>query len=111
RVRMLSAFVGQGIPMLRKVYRLALLGGGFLSAAAPAAAQSDQLLQATDIVPNGRIGVYAHGTYPSEGDRTHAGVDIPAPCKTSGVLAWREGVIIDLIDSKKTGISKVSVSC
>lgn len=87
--------------MLRKIYPLALLVGGVGIAAAPAAAQSDQLLQATDIVPNGRIGVYAHGTYPSEGDRTHAGVDIPAPCKTSGVLAWREGVVIDLIDTKK----------
>ncbi|MFO6430255.1 M23 family metallopeptidase [Erythrobacter sp. W302b] len=67
----------------------------------PAMAQDEQLVRLTDIVPSGRAGVYAHGTFPSEGDRTHAGIDIPAPCKTSSVRSWRDGVVIDLIDSKK----------
>jgi hypothetical protein len=66
-----------------------------------AVAQDEQIVRITDIVPSGRAGVYAHGTYPSEGDRTHAGIDIPAPCKTSRVHSWRDGVVIDLIDSKK----------
>jgi murein DD-endopeptidase MepM/ murein hydrolase activator NlpD len=68
---------------------------------APALANSDQLVDVNDIVPSGRTGQYSHGTYPSEGDRTHAGVDIPAPCKTSSVHAWRDGVVIDVVDSKK----------
>lgn len=67
----------------------------------PALAQDEQLVRLTDIVPNGRAGMYAHGTFPSEGDRTHAGIDIPASCKTSSVRSWRDGVVIDLIDSKK----------
>lgn len=67
----------------------------------PAIAQDEQLVRVTDVVPNGRVGQYNHGTYPAEGERTHAGVDIPAPCKTSRVQSWRDGVVIDLIDSKK----------
>lgn len=79
---------------------LGCLVGGLISAV-QASANTDQLLQVTDIVPNGREGQFLHGTYPSWGDRTHAGVDIPAPCKTSTVLAWRDGIVIDVIDSKK----------
>jgi hypothetical protein len=53
---------------------------------------------ATDIpvVPGGELGRFRHGTYPSLGDRTHAGVDIVAPCETN-VYPLANGRVVDLI--------------
>ena len=51
------------------------------------------------IVPGGRPGEYRHGTYPSRGNRTHAGVDIVAPCGTP-IRALEEGRIVDRIRSR-----------
>ncbi len=54
---------------------------------------------AIEIVPGGRPGEYRHGTYPSRGNRTHAGVDIVAPCGTP-IRALEEGRIVDRIRSR-----------
>ncbi len=51
------------------------------------------------VVPGGRVGQYRHGTYPSNGNRTHVGVDIVAPCGTP-VLAFEHGTVIDRIASR-----------
>jgi murein DD-endopeptidase MepM/ murein hydrolase activator NlpD len=51
------------------------------------------------VVPGGRLGQYRHGTYPSSGNRTHAGVDIVAPCGTP-VLALEAGTVVDRIRSR-----------
>jgi hypothetical protein len=51
------------------------------------------------VVPGGQLGQYRHGTYPSRGARTHAGVDIVAPCGTP-VLAIEAGTIVDRIRSR-----------
>jgi hypothetical protein len=50
------------------------------------------------VVPGGRLGDFRHGTYPSLGDRTHAGIDIAAPCGTP-VYSLSSGVVIDAITS------------
>jgi murein DD-endopeptidase MepM/ murein hydrolase activator NlpD len=50
------------------------------------------------VVPGGRLGQYRHGTYPSRGHRTHAGVDIVAPCGTPA-LALEAGTVVDRIQS------------
>jgi murein DD-endopeptidase MepM/ murein hydrolase activator NlpD len=64
-------------------------------------ATTPPLVDLKSIVPEGARGEHAHGSYPWKGDRTHAGVDISAPCKTSAIKAWRSGTVIDVIDSKK----------
>jgi murein DD-endopeptidase MepM/ murein hydrolase activator NlpD len=51
------------------------------------------------VVPGGRLGEYRHGTFPSRGKRTHAGVDIVAPCGTP-VRAVEEGRIVDRIRTR-----------
>lgn len=48
------------------------------------------------VVPGGTLGPFQHGTYPSKGDRTHAGVDILAPCG-SPVYPLAEGRVVDAI--------------
>ena len=53
------------------------------------------------IVPNGTLGPFRHGTYPSLGDKTHAGVDILAPCG-SEIYAFADGQLIDVIDDANT---------
>ena len=53
----------------------------------------------TTIVAKGRISTYRHGTYPSEGDLTHAGIDIAAPCASSTVVAWQGGTVADVVSS------------
>ena len=47
----------------------------------------------------GKISTYRHGTYPSEGDLTHAGIDIAAPCASSTVVAWQGGTVADVVSS------------
>src|SRR5262245_49658698 len=50
------------------------------------------------VVPDGHLGEYRHGTYPSRGARTHVGVDIVAPCGTP-IRAAAMGTIVDQIRS------------
>lgn len=69
--------------------------GQALAAETPASAVFDP----TTIVAKGRISTYRHGTYPSEGDLTHAGIDIAAPCASSTVLAWQGGTVADVVSS------------
>jgi murein DD-endopeptidase MepM/ murein hydrolase activator NlpD len=93
RARMRSAWKAIGV--LSAAYALALgageAGGGSRTPAESAAVAS--------VVPGGRLGEYRHGTYPSRGKRTHAGVDIVAPCGTP-VRAVEEGRIVDRIRSR-----------
>ena len=51
------------------------------------------------VVPNAELGEFRHGTYPSIGKRTHAGLDLAAPCGTP-VHAFEDGRVIDVIDSE-----------
>ena len=74
---------------------LAASTGQALAAETPASAVFDP----TTIVAKGRISTYRHGTYPSEGDLTHAGIDIAAPCASSTVLAWQGGTVADVVSS------------
>ena len=48
------------------------------------------------VVPNAQLGEFRHGTYPSFGKRTHAGLDLVAPCGTP-VHAFEDGRVIDVI--------------
>ena len=52
------------------------------------------------VVPNGKLGEFRHGTFPSPpiGDFTHVGVDIVAPCG-SDIYAFSDGKVKDIIDS------------
>jgi murein DD-endopeptidase MepM/ murein hydrolase activator NlpD len=56
------------------------------------------------VVPNGYFGELRHGTYPSpgvgDGDWTHAGIDIVAPCG-SPVYAATDGRVTDVIDDER----------
>jgi len=52
---------------------------------------------AVPVVPNSSIGYY-HGKFPSWDERTHAGVDLLAPCG-SGIFAFADGVVVDTISS------------
>ena len=50
------------------------------------------------VVPNGTLGEFRHGTFPSPplGDFTHVGVDIVAPCG-SDIYAFADGKVRDII--------------
>jgi murein DD-endopeptidase MepM/ murein hydrolase activator NlpD len=60
---------------------------------------ADERAGVLSVVPEGRVGQYRHGTYPSSGNRTHMGVDIVAPCGTP-VLALEAGTVVDRIASR-----------
>jgi murein DD-endopeptidase MepM/ murein hydrolase activator NlpD len=49
-----------------------------------------------DVVPGATLGSYRHGTYPSWGNRTHAGIDLLAECGTP-VRAYQEGTVTDVV--------------
>jgi murein DD-endopeptidase MepM/ murein hydrolase activator NlpD len=51
------------------------------------------------VVPGARLGEYRHGTYPSQGNRTHVGVDVVAPCGTP-IRTPAAGTIVDRIRSR-----------
>jgi murein DD-endopeptidase MepM/ murein hydrolase activator NlpD len=70
-----------------------------VAAMAPGAAALSQGASVLALVPGSQLGQYRHGTYPSSGNRTHAGVDIVAPCGTP-VLAPEAGTIVDRIPSR-----------
>lgn len=53
------------------------------------------IVSANPVVPNGKLGAYTHGKYPSWGNRTHAGVDILA-AKSSKIYAFADGEVIDV---------------
>lgn len=56
------------------------------------------------VVADGQIGDLRHGTYPSigvgDGDWTHVGVDLAAPCG-SRVRAFADGQVTDVIDTTR----------
>lgn len=56
------------------------------------------------VVPNGKLGEFRHGTFPSPplGDYTHVGVDIVAPCG-SNIYAFADGRVKDIIDNPSDG--------
>ena len=61
----------------------------------------EALAAGNPVVPDGQLGDFRHGTYPSigvgDGDWTHVGVDLVAPCG-SRVYAFADGKVLDLID-------------
>lgn len=57
------------------------------------------------VVPNGKLGEFGHGTFPSLGERTHVGVDIVASCG-SDIYAFADGRVKDVISNKNDKIFK-----
>jgi hypothetical protein len=51
------------------------------------------------VVPAGVLGDFRHGTFPSFGQRTHAGVDLVAACG-SPVFAFADGKVVDAITAE-----------
>lgn len=70
----------------------------FLLVSAPSFADQKPL-HAGQLVRGGVVGAFEHGSYPSIGDNTHAGVDVVADCGAP-VNAWLDGRVIDVISSK-----------
>ena len=68
------------------------------SGTGPVGSAADQAATIGRVVPGGHLGHYRHGTYPSQGDRTHVGVDIVAPCGTP-IRAPAAGTVVDQIRS------------
>lgn len=53
-----------------------------------------------EVVLNGELGKFGHGTYPSLGNRTHVGQDITAPCNgelESSVFVVQSGEVLDVV--------------
>ena len=48
------------------------------------------------MVRGASLGTFRHGTYPSFGDSTHAGVDLISACGTS-VRTFADGVVVDVV--------------
>lgn len=53
-------------------------------------------LTASEVVENGQVGAFEHGTFPSLGNTTHPGVDIVADCGNA-VSAWQDGTVVDVV--------------
>ena len=73
---------------------IAVAGSPLFAQSSPTAA-----FDPATIVPKGRISTYTHGTFPAEGQLTHAGIDIAAPCASSAVQAWQDGTVADVVSS------------
>ena len=78
-------------------YRLIVFSGIviILSLCEANESKAQEMLQ-NPVVAEAQVGDFKHGTYPSLGSRTHAGIDLAAACGST-VQAFADGVVIDLI--------------